>query len=127
MDWNEQDPFDSIIRDFFGTPTRKRRREEEFIESEEEDRVVDMIETKDKVFLVFEIPGFSQKDIVVMVKDRKIEIQAQKRITSNVQEYLAQKLQKGMHIKKTLPANVSAKDFTHTYKNGILEVTLKKK
>lgn len=127
MDWNDNDPFDSILKEFFGESPRRVRRRETFIEGEEEDRAIDFIETKDKVYLIFELPGFSQKDLTVVIKERKLDIRAEKKETDHIQVYLAQKLQRGVFIKKTLPQNVNTKKFNHTFKNGVLEISIEKR
>lgn len=129
-DWFSDDPFDSIFREFFGEHEPKRRRvyrEEDVIEGEEEDRVIDFVETEDKIYFVFEMPGYDEKDITIMTKDKKIEINAQKKDTENVLDYLAKKLAKGIKIKKTLPFPVNNKSLKSTCKNGILEVSFDKK
>jgi len=126
MDWNNNDPFDSIVREFFGESPRRRRRHEEFTEGEEEDRVIDFIETDDALYLIFELPGYSNKDVTLALKDRRLEVQAHKQNAANAQEYLAQRLKQGIIIKKTLPGNVLVKSMKHTVKNGIIEVRFDK-
>ena len=127
-DWFNEDPFDSILKDFFGERSPRRTQRKEFeIANEEEDRLIDFIEAPEKVFVIFELPGYSEKDIAVAVKDRKLEVQAQKRNNEGMQDYLAQKLRRGEIIKKSLPDFINTKKFSHTFKNGILEVALDKK
>ena len=127
MDWNNNDPFDSIMREFFGEPARGRRREEKVIEGEEEERVIDFIEGKDKVYVIFELAGYSDKDVMVSVGNGKIEVIAKKRESEGIQAYLSMKLKKGVNIKKSLPSFINTKRFERTFKNGILEVSFDKK
>ncbi len=122
---DNDDPFDSIVREFFGgSPIRRKR--EQFIRGENEDRTIDFVEDEDYVYLVFELPGFNEKDISVIVKGKELEITAQKSNGEGMQDYLHQKLRQGLHVKKTLPNFVSSKDFKHTMRNGILEIIFTK-
>jgi HSP20 family molecular chaperone IbpA len=120
----DDDPFEEIVREFFGgTPKRKR---EEFIKGEEEDRVIDFVEDTDYVYVVFELPGYNEKDIFVTVKGNNLEIRAQKSSDEKVQDYLSKKLKQGIYLKKQLPNFVSNKNFNYTMKNGVLEVVFLK-
>lgn len=125
MDWNNnKDPFDDIIKQFFGEPVRRSsRRPAEFTQGEEEERVMDFIQSGGKAYLIFELPGFSSKDISVSVKNNRLEIKAQKKSTGNVQDYLASRLTEGKTLRKSLPQGIEVESLEHTYKNGILEVT----
>jgi len=119
------DPFDSIVREFFGgSPIRRRR--EQFIRGENEDRTIDFVEDENYIYLVFELPGFNEKDVSVIVKGKELEINAQKPNGENMQDYLHQKLRQGLHIKKNLPNFVSSKNFKHSMRNGILEIMFTK-
>ena len=124
--FNDNDPFESIVREFFGSPVRRKERET-IIQGEGEDRVIDFIESKDKIYLIFELPGFDEKDITVLIKGREIEIKAQKRSDENIQQYLTQKLRREFFIRKTLPNFINPKKFSYTMKNGILEVIFEKR
>lgn len=119
------DPFEDIIRDFFGD-SRVRKRKSQFIKGEEEDRTIDFIEDKKKVYLVFELPGYDEKDVSIIVKGRNLEITAKKAISEDVQEYLSQKLKQGISIQKKLPDILDSKSFSHTLKNGVLEMVFEK-
>jgi|SRR3989338_6615481 len=128
MGFFDDDPFDNIIEEFFGrSRPRTRYKREQFIKGEDEERVIDFIETDEKVYLIFEIPGYIEKDVTVEINGKNIEITAQKKNLENVKDYLAQKLAYGMHYKRALPDYINTKKFTHTIKNGILEITFDKK
>ncbi len=120
--FDDSDPFDSIVREFFGESPRRKQYKEKIIENESEDRVIDFLESGDKVYLIFELPGYDEKDVLISIKDRKIEIIAKKKSEDNMQDYLSKKLNQGIKIKKTLPNFVNAKKFFHSFRNGILEV-----
>jgi HSP20 family molecular chaperone IbpA len=121
------DPFESIVREFFGE-TPKRKYEKRFItQGEEEERVIDFIESDGKAYLVFELPGFDEDDVFVNISGKTIEIIAKKKNTAEAKEYLSQKLKNGIRYKRTLPDFINPKKFRYTQKNGILEVVFDKK
>jgi len=125
MSFFDDDQFDSIVREFFGGSPIQRKREP-FIRGESEDRIIDFVEDENYVYLVFELPGFDKKDISVIVKKKELEITAQKFNGENIRDYLHQKLRQKLQIKKQLPSLVNSKNFEHSMRNGILEITFKK-
>ncbi|PIN93384.1 hypothetical protein COU54_03225 [Candidatus Pacearchaeota archaeon CG10_big_fil_rev_8_21_14_0_10_31_24] len=125
MDWNE-DPFEDLVNSFFGGRPQKRKNER-FTQGEEEERNIDFIEDENFTHIVFEIPGYTKKDILVVIKGKTLEVSAKKSSATNIKEYLISKLQQGVSISKNLPSNVQSSKFTYTYKNGILEVKFNKK
>ena len=121
--FGDDDPFDSIVREFFGgSSINGSRKREKFIRGEDEDRNIDFVEDEDYTYLVFELPGFNEKDISVTVKGRELEINAIKSNNENMQDYLHQKLKQGLFLKKQLPNFINTKNFSHTMRNGILEI-----
>ncbi|RLG12642.1 hypothetical protein DRN69_06550 [Candidatus Pacearchaeota archaeon] len=125
MGFFDDDPFEDIVREFFSSSPVTRHREQ-FIIGEDEDRIIDFVEDKDKVYLVFELPGYNEKDISVIVKGKELKITAQKSNRENIQDYLYQKLSQGFSIKKNLPNFVSPKNFSYTMRNGVLEIVFNK-
>lgn len=126
-DWFDDDPFESIVREFLGNSGSKRvRKNNQVISGEEEDRNLDFIETKDNFYLIAELPGFSEKELMIVIKGQEIQITANKKKSENIQSYLQQKLQEGQEITKVLPKNVKTKNFKKTMKNGVLEITFNK-
>ncbi len=123
---DNDDPFDSIVREFFGGPVRRRKRGEHFISGEDEDRTIDFIEDDNYIYLVFELSGFNEEDISVNIKGKDLEITAQKLNEENIQDYLHQKLRQGLFVKKHLPNFINPKSFTHTMRNGVLEIIFNK-
>lgn len=125
------DAFEEIIRNFFGQNIPRRAREERSNiynpDSENEERIIDFIESKDKVFLVFEFPGYDEKDLDLKISGVRISIKVKKRSECPMQEYLSQKLCAGETISETLPEVANAKLHKYTFKNGILEVEFEKK
>ena len=125
---DEEDPFDSLVREFFGKPSRgMRQRRSRFIEGEDEERVIDVVDVDDKIYLIFEMPGYSEDDIEVSVSNKIIQIAAKKHDTEEIKEYLAQKLSKGIQFKRALPDYINTKTFKHTLRHGILEICFSKR
>ena len=95
MNFFDDDGFDSIVDEFFGRRGHgtDRRKKSAFIRGEDEERVIDFIEDDDNVYLIFELPGFNEKDVAVVVKGKSIEISAQKKSIDKVRDYLAEKLE----------------------------------
>ncbi len=125
MDWiDERDPFESIVREFFGEARPKRR---SVIRSEEDNRSIDFIETKDHAFFIIELPGFSEEDVAVKIRDGAIDLVARKKILEGVHEYLRDKLGEGLRLKRELPRFIQSKDFTQTMRNGILELRFERR
>jgi len=134
--FEDNDPFESIVREFFGhSPSTRasagRKHSETIIQGEEEDRIIDFVEDENSIYLVFELPGYNEKDVSVTIKGKDLEIRVAKNNEScyaeKAQEYLIQKLCQGIFIKKTLPKFIQPKGFKHTMKNGILEIIFSKK
>ena len=127
MSFFDEDPFETIVREFFGHSPSRERYKEEIIHGEEEDRVIDFVEHKNKTYLIFELPGFDEKDIFVSVKDRKLEIKVKKRNKEGIQAYMVPRLSQEEIIRKPLPKFIDPKTFSYTVKNGVLEVAFNKK
>ena len=127
--FEDNDPFENIVREFFGGRTSRIREDnyEEIIDSEREERVIDFIQDENYIYLIFELPGYNEKDISISIKGREFEIIAKRRSVGEVQNYLIQKLNDGLLIKKNLPNFIKTKNFKHTIKNGVLEIVFIKK
>ncbi|MBD3252218.1 Hsp20 family protein [Candidatus Pacearchaeota archaeon] len=126
MGFFDDDPFEDIVREIFGGSPVRRARKDTFIKGEDEDRVIDFIEDEDKVYLIFELPGYNENDISVAVKGKELEISAKKSNGENIQDYLHQKLRNGISIRKNIPKFINSKKMSHTMRNGVLEVVFNK-
>lgn len=122
MGFFDDDPFDSIVREFFG-PSRIKRRE---YVRENEERIVDFIEDENKIYLVFELPGYNEKDVSIVVDGRNLVITAKKSDKDTIQDYLHSKLRQGIKLTKHLPNFVDINNFSYSMKNGILEIVFNK-
>ncbi|NCN51618.1 Hsp20/alpha crystallin family protein [archaeon] len=123
---DSNDPFESIVREFFQEARPRTTSSRDLIRSEKEERVIDFIEEDGVSYFVFEIYGYSKEDIKVNVGKGFVEVQAKKKDFENVQDYLINKLSNGITIKKEIPG-LKVKDYSWDFKNGILEVRVKTK
>lgn len=82
--------------------------------SEEREPLTDIIEGVEDVAVTVEIPGVEKDDIDLRVTEEQLEI-------------TVDTPQRKYHKKLNLPANVLPKTTNATYKNGILDVTIKRK
>lgn len=125
MNFFDEDPFEEIIREFFReSPIRG---EKKFIRGENEDRIIDFIEDDDKIYLIFEIPGYNEEDVSVSVVGKNLEISAKKSNKEAIQDYIKQKLKQGILIKKELPLIINKNSMTYHVTNGVLEIIFNKK
>ncbi len=120
------DDFDSIVREFFGEKSPARITQRNVISNEDEERNIDFVETKDNYFVLFELSGYDKEDVKVEIKGNEIIIQAHKKCSERVEDYLAKRLNQGMKIIKTIPKNIKTKKFEHTFRNGVLEIKFRK-
>lgn len=129
MGFFEDDPFEDIVREFFGQsgPPRGRYKRETIVSGEDEERVIDFIEDDNYAYFIFELPGYTEEDISINMKGNTIELIAKKKDVDGIKEYLAQKLSRGMKYSRSLPAFVDPKKFVYALKNGILEIKFEKR
>lgn len=80
---------------------------------EEREPITDVFDEKDEVRVYAEMPGVSQEDIKLDLKGDILDISAQ----SGDRKY---------HKEVLLPAKVLAENLSSSYKNGILEIKIKK-
>ncbi|MEK6889018.1 MAG: Hsp20/alpha crystallin family protein [Nanoarchaeota archaeon] len=123
--FSNNDQFEDIVASFFNrSGTRKKGRSQR---QEEDESELGFIEAPDKVFIILEIPGYTQKEIALAVKSNELYIKAKKSTLSNIKEYLAPKFEQELNIIRTIPNSANTKKMNYTYKNGILEVAFEKK
>ena len=80
---------------------------------EEREPITDVFDEKDEIRVYAEMPGVSQEDIKLDLKEDILDISVQ----SGDRKY---------HKEILLPVKVKAENLTSSYKNGILEVKIKK-
>ena len=80
------DPFDQLVKQFFGhAPGKSKPRMQRKVDSQEDLSSGEVIENDDIVYLIFEIPGFSDQEIKISVKDNILEIKAEKKSKEDIQ------------------------------------------
>ncbi len=80
---------------------------------EEREPIVDVFDETDHILIVAELPGIEEADIKTEIKDDILNI-------------IAEKGEKKYKKEVLLPSKVKAEPISSTYKNGILEIKLKK-
>ena len=133
MGFFDDDPFEDIMREFFGgsnvSPNNSGRRvsrDSDMISGEEEERNIDFVETSTQFFVVFELPGYDKSDIKIDVSKNKLTVNARKKPTEKVQDYLSAKLANGVSVVKSLPNYIKTKNYNSSFSNGVLEVSFRK-
>ena len=117
--FEDNDPFDRLVREFFGGRARSR---DDVIQGEEDERSIDFIETKNYLILVFEMPGYTEKDVDVNVNGSNLKVSASRKSKETDDDYIASKLLHGIEFSKKLPSYVNPKKYNKTFKNGVLEI-----
>ena len=104
-----------VVREFGNLKPSARRKpwEPPFSLKEEREPLVDSIETIDEVRAVAELPGVEKEDITLNATRNTLII----KVETKERKYLKE---------LELPAEIDPKSAKSTYKNGVLEVTLKK-
>ena len=97
----------------FGNMPRKSKRGESLI-SEEREPLTDIIEGDEDVAVTVEIPGVNRNDIDLNVKREYLEI----KVNNPTRKY---------HKRLDLPCGVVPKTTKATYKNGVLDIVIKRK
>lgn len=123
-DFFEDDPFEEIVREFFGHNgiSKQRPRRETAITGESEERIIDAIQDEENSYLIFELPGFNEEDVSINIKGAIIEIIVKKKNVEEIKDYLAERLSHGFKYSRKLPNFISTKDYGYTLKNGVLEI-----
>jgi len=124
----DDNDFDDIVSQFFGDgKVKKRAYRRNYSEGEEYERIIDVIEIDDFIYVIFELPGYGESDISVSASGKTLEVRALKKDFEDVKEYLVERFSQGVSFKKNLPENADTKDFNYTIANGILEIKFKRK
>lgn len=91
----------------------KKTSEGSVVVEEEREPITDVFDERDEVLLISEIPGVDEKDIRLTLKGDILEIFASTKNRIYRKEVL-------------LPQEVKQEKLTYSYKNGVLEVRIKK-
>lgn len=87
--------------------------EEGPVVEEKREPLVDVFEEKDKIRVIAELPGVEEKDITLELKEGALTISADTK-------------DRKYHKEISLPAPVKPETIKSKYKNGVLEVSIKK-
>ncbi len=129
-----EDLFEDIARSFedvFRTSYIGGPRRRAYIEEEREYRepISEVWETDDEVIAVIELPGVEKEDIDLRVTSRTLEVKAERKEETKEERERArfeERAYKGYYITLSLPTDVNPDEVKATYKNGVLEVRIKK-
>ncbi|MCC7552547.1 Hsp20/alpha crystallin family protein [Candidatus Micrarchaeota archaeon] len=90
----------------------------------------DIIEKEDEIVYIMDIPGVEKKDIQLEVIGNRLEVKTEKKeeIKREAEGYIRYERSYG-GFKRTfaLPETADPNQVNATYKNGVLEITVKKK
>jgi len=125
MSFFDDDPFEDFVNQFFNRSSGYQN-DNEVISGEQDERMIDFIDTDKDVFIVFELPGFSKEDVKVDILKTEIHVVARKKVGESVANYLAHKLGNGVELRKPLPKSLNNKKPQLNFKNGMLELRFKK-
>ncbi len=115
--------FDSVLDSFFHAPVFKNDACCEFIPR------VDIVEDKESIGLHVELPGMKKDDIKVLVEDGVLQISGERKQESEEKDrnYVRSERVYGSFSRSfTLPDNVETDKISAEYKDGVLNVTLRK-
>lgn len=90
---------------------------------------VDVSETKDEIVIKADLPGFEKTDIAIKVTENTIDISAQRKEEKREKTetmFRAERRYGAVRRAMTLPARVKPEAAKAEFKNGVLEVRLKK-
>ncbi|MBI2370812.1 MAG: Hsp20/alpha crystallin family protein [Deltaproteobacteria bacterium] len=90
---------------------------------------VDMVDRKDEVVLRADLPGLEQKDIDVSVEDGLLTIRGERKEEREAKEedyYCCERWAGSFARSLALPPGVDTEKVKATFKNGVLEVHLRK-
>lgn len=79
----------------------------------EPEPLIDVLEEKDELVVVAELAGFNREDLTIHVKNQRLNLSA---------ETLDRKYHKSLNLPKVVIPNT----IRTTYKNGVLEIRLRK-
>ena len=91
---------------------------------------VDIVENKDDYKLHADLPGLEKKDIKITVENGVLSISGEKKLDKKEKEkgkyYYYERSYGSFHRNFSLPDNVDEKSINANFKNGVLELTIKK-
>jgi len=105
---------DDMMRQAFGSPVEREKARRHYVQiNEEYEPLVDLFVDEANVVIVAELPGIDKESIEVDATENKVAISVDSPRTKFCREL-------------SLPARVDPKSSIASYRNGVLEVRLKK-
>ena len=92
--------------------------------------LADIYELEDEIILTVELPGMSQKDITIEMKDDILTIRGERKLGKDVREENYQRMERlfgNFERSFMLSSTVNINAIKASYKNGVLTVSLPKK
>ena len=118
--WNTMD---DDFADFFPTVTTGAKRG--FVPS------VDVMETKENYILDMDLPGLTEKDVEINLKNRILSISSkkeEKKVEKKEGDWLIKERRSSSFTRKfTLPDDIDADKVNATFTNGVLKITIPRK
>lgn len=112
--FEETDRMDNIMRQAFGSPAEREKARRRYVQiNEEYEPLVDLFVDEANVIIVAELPGIEKESIEVDATEDKVAISADSPMSKFYRELI-------------LPARVDPNSSIASYRNGVLEVRLKK-
>ena len=89
---------------------------------------VDIAESEDELILTAEVPGFSKKDINLMIEDGVLTLSGERVLERKNDEYHRIERSHGKFVRSfTLPESADVEKVSAAYKDGVLVITLPKR
>ncbi len=126
------DELERVFEDFMREPFVREPFKRRYVVEEEtgyREPLSDVWEKEDEVIAVIELPGVDKEDIDLNVTPKTLEVRAEKKEEKKEKEkgtYFEERAYKGYYLTLSLPAEVDPNEVKATYKNGVLEVRMKK-
>lgn len=114
---------DRFFEDFFSMPNGRTDTDGAFSPR------VNIRETKDHVYLTFEVPGIDKKDIKVTVNDHLLTVSGRRefRAENKDENWVRIEMRSGQFSRSfTLPQTIDVEKIEADYRNGLLEIRLEK-
>ncbi len=91
--------------------------------------LADMYETKDDLFITFELPGVREKEVSVSITGDLLTVKGERRLEQDLKDegyYRLERLYGKFERSVPLPIPVQADKVKATYRDGVLEIRLPK-
>ncbi len=121
MGFFDDDPFDDIVKEFFGGGASKRFSSRKFGNVEDTSNL--FVEGSKFTYLVLDLSG--KRDINVDIKDHVVRNRYGEKVSTGKKIVISDSIG-GEVTEYALPKKLKTKDFQWNFNNGILEVKFKK-